>query len=973
MVQCPGCGAALAADAAVCAACGRTPEGEATSAPPTSNSGSGPTPGEGIAVEALPPGSLVGGRYRLLGLIGRGAMGEVYRADDLKLGQVVALKFLPAAVADNASALQRFISEVKLGRQVSHPNVCRLYDLIEVEGRHALSMEYIDGEDLATRIARRGALPAPELVRLAADLCAGLGAAHDRGVVHRDLKPANVLVDRDGRAHIADFGIAALAAEARQRDFSGTLAYMAPEQLAGQPASARSDLFAMGLVLYEAATGKRRYGARDLEELKAQHAAPDNKSREALRKSPAPLLRLLAACLKIDPAARPHDAAAAAALLGSESWLPRPRQLAAAVLVLLVLVGGLGWLGWKRGWIAAGVAAGAPARLGPASAAVLPFANLSGEKRDEYFSDGMSDTLLDRLSQVPQLRIAARTSSFAFKGKSATVQEIGAALGVAALVEGSVQRQGDTLRISAELIRVADGTHLWSKHFDRKAKDLFAIQDEIANAVTTELVGKLLPSSKAALSRRGTDDLEAYQQYLQGHQGMFRVSMDAMQRAEKHLRSAVDRDPHYVAAMLDLVQCWGWQYSLGAYGPEEFQRRAGPMLDRVDALEPGNARVLALRGWLAQTRNDDELAQKLVDRAVALAPDDYGIRINAAGVSMHRSDYAGALRHQDRMIALDPLNAYGYAQRSKTLEYLRRLDEAEAAARHALRLSPDDLVAMSTMANVAVDRNDLVGGLVWAFRIFPHNSDPGLAVAMAFNLDALRYFREGDAWMQVSRRLQPEHNVMADSYEIDRLLQQHQDAAAVAATVLFVAAQREHWELRWDHALLIGCLAAHRSGELAQLRSELQEAGFLPARFDSQALLDWAGPGEPGRDKLDRIFGFGPCAFDASPADAVRRQALRAAYQSLPPAESREWTRTRDARLANDREAMAVELAGLPATGWYLDATAAWQGIGDDRRVRAHRREVSIQEARAREQLPGRLAKVGLSMLPPPATPGTAP
>ena len=196
-------------------------------------------------------------------------------------------------------------------------------------------------------------------------------------------------------------------------------------------------------------------------------------------------------------------------------------------------------------------------------------------------SSFMSDTLIDRLSQVPQLRIAARTSSFSFKGKAATVQEIGAALGVVALVEGSVQRQGDTLRITAELIRVADGTRLWSQAYDRKAKDLFAIQDEIASAVTTALVGKLLPKTKAALAKHGTDNLEAYQFYIQGHQAMNRVSMDAFKRAEKYLRASVGRDPNYVSAMLDLAQCWGWQYNLGAYGKDEFQRRAGPMPSAV--------------------------------------------------------------------------------------------------------------------------------------------------------------------------------------------------------------------------------------------------------------------------------------------------------------------------------------------------------------------------------------------------------
>jgi serine/threonine-protein kinase len=913
----------------------------------------------------LPPGSTIGSRYRLLGLLGRGAMGEVYRAEDLKLGQVVALKFLPAAIADSAAALQAFISEVKLGRQVSHPNVCRMYDLIVVVGRHALSMEYIDGEDLASRLARRGAMTSPELLKLAAELCAGLGAAHDRGVVHRDLKPANILIDRDGGAHIADFGIAALAADTRERDYSGTPVYMAPEQIDGQVASARSDLYAMGLALYEAATGKRRYSARNLDDLKAQHAAGDAATREALRGAPAPVLRLVNACLHADPADRPANARAAAALLGSESWLPKPRQLAAAMLVLMVVLGGAGWIAIKRGWIAAGAAAGAPARLGPASAAVLPFVNLSAAKGDEYFSDGMSDTLLDRLSQVPQLHVAARTSSFAFKGKSATVQEIGTALGVAALVEGSVQRQGETLRISAELIRVSDGTHLWSKHFDHKAQDLFAIQDEIAAAVTKELVGQLLPSSKAALARRGTNDLEAYQEYIRGHQAMNNVSMDSMQRAEKLLQSAVDRDPQYVAAMLDLVQAVGWQYNLGAYGADEFQRRAGPILDRVDALDPGNARVLGLRAWLAQTRNEPDLAIKLADRAVALAPDDYGVRVNAAGAYANNGDVEGMLRQQDRMVALDPLNPYGWSQRAMTLLRLHRLDEAESSARRALKLSPGDLMGMGAMANLAVERHDLPGAMVWLFRIYPHNADPGSAVDAAANLDALGQYAAADAWMAESLRLQPRDNLMAESYGIDRLFIKGEYAASYAAAQAFVKAHKDNWEDRWEHAIAMGCVAAWKAGKLAEFRATLARDGFQPLRFDAAGLRAWAGPGEQGRGKLEDLADLYNCGFDASPADAPRREAFREAFRSYPPSKHDEWFARRDARLREDKRAIADILAKESVVSWFLIPEAEFDGVPDDPAVQAHLRQIIAEEKKAGSGLTTTLAQAGLSMLPP--------
>jgi serine/threonine-protein kinase len=283
---------------------------------------------------------LLAGRYRLVALLGRGGMGEVYRADDTKLGQTVALKFLPDAVARDAAVLDRFYAEVRIGRQVSHPNVCRLYDLIEIDGHHCLSMEFVDGEDLSSLLSRIGRLPADKAVDIARDLCAGLGAAHDKGVIHRDLKPANIMVDGKGRARIADFGIAALAEDIDGQPFAGTPAYTAPEILAGKPASVRSDLYALGLVLYEACTGKRLFEARSLAELKAlQESAETPSLSSSVRDIPVALERAVLMCLEKNPEARPasaHDVMAAlpggdplqAAVAAGET--PSPAMVAAA-------------------------------------------------------------------------------------------------------------------------------------------------------------------------------------------------------------------------------------------------------------------------------------------------------------------------------------------------------------------------------------------------------------------------------------------------------------------------------------------------------------------------------------------------------------------------------------------------------------------------------------------------------------------
>ncbi len=290
---------------------------------------------------AFPPGAMLGERYRIIGLLGKGGMGEVYRADDLKLGQTVALKFLPKAVSGDEALLARFHAEVRLARQVSHPNVCRIYDIGEIEGRHFLSMEYVDGEDLASLLKRIGHLPVDKTIDIARQLCAGLHAAHERGVLHRDLKPANVMLDGRGRVRITDFGLAVATEDAATLgEISGTPAYMAPEQLAGKPASVRSDLYALGLVLYEIATGKRPFDALTLAEMRRKHeeetpAAPSN----LLAGFDPAVEHVILRCLEKDPRARPSSAVqVAAALPGGDPLAaalaagetPSPEMVAAA-------------------------------------------------------------------------------------------------------------------------------------------------------------------------------------------------------------------------------------------------------------------------------------------------------------------------------------------------------------------------------------------------------------------------------------------------------------------------------------------------------------------------------------------------------------------------------------------------------------------------------------------------------------------
>src|SRR6266498_2528257 len=329
-MKCSSCGTALADDTRYCPACGRPvssvsqlPTGLATpseiEAAQRRASPSDPVgrlaSSESIETGGFAPGAVLIERYRIIGLICRGGMGEVYRADDLKLGQPVALKFLPGKLASQKTWIDRFYAEVRHARQISHPNVCRVYDVGEIAGRHFLSMEYVDGEDLASLLRRIGRLPPDKAVEIARELCAGLAAAHNKGVLHRDLKPANVMIDGRGHVRITDFGLAVRTSEGAV-DFAGTPAYMAPEQFEGGAVSVRSDLYSLGLILYEVHTGRRPFEATSIAEWKSRHtqSAPMLPSDRELTLDET-VERAILRCLEKDPLRRPASARQLAAAL----------------------------------------------------------------------------------------------------------------------------------------------------------------------------------------------------------------------------------------------------------------------------------------------------------------------------------------------------------------------------------------------------------------------------------------------------------------------------------------------------------------------------------------------------------------------------------------------------------------------------------------------------------------------------------
>jgi serine/threonine-protein kinase len=415
----------------------------------------------------LSPGNKLG-PYEILAPIRAGGMGEVYRARDTRLGRTVAIKVGAAKFSE------RFEREARAVAALNHPNICALYDV----GADYLVLEYVDGTPLC------GPMPAENALKLAIQIAGALEEAHGKGVLHRDLKPSNILVTAKGTAKLLDFGLAKLAVDSDATQtmaggLMGTPMYMAPEQAEGKPADRRSDVFSFGAVLYEMLAGRRAFGS-------LAAAVRDNpKELEA----PAEVVRIVRRCLAKSPAERFQSMADLKAALERASAQPAERQL---------------------------------------SIAVLPFANLSRDPDDEYFSDGLAEEIMNTLAHLPGLKVTARTSAFAFRGKEQDIRKIAEVLNVRTILEGSVRRSGRRIRVTAQLINAEDGYHLWSERYDREMADVFAMQDEIAAAIAGALEVKLVGRRPAP---RYQPNLQAYEAFLKGRHEMAKSTPESSARA----------------------------------------------------------------------------------------------------------------------------------------------------------------------------------------------------------------------------------------------------------------------------------------------------------------------------------------------------------------------------------------------------------------------------------------------------------
>lgn len=590
------------------------------------------------------------GRYKVQEQVGSGGMGVVYRALDTRLGRTVALKVLPPGLTADPQRRSRFVREAKAASALNHPNIVTIFDIDRVEGIDLIAMEYLPGRTLQDVLAR-GRIPASEALNYALQIAEALAAAHGAGIIHRDIKPANIMIAPSGsgpfQVKVLDFGLAKLSepssSEATTLEAStkgsiiGTAAYMSPEQAEGKPVDARSDIFSFGSVLYEMLSGRRAFRG---ESSLAVLMAVLRETPEPLSGVPSGLQTIVSRCLQKNPDLR----------------YPSALELKMALQACIRL---------------------SPASSSPVKTiAVLPFANLSGDKEQEYFSDGLTEEMISALTRSPGLRVTARTSAFALRGKDLDIREIGARLNVEYILEGSVRRSRNRVRITAQLVNAADGCPLWSERYDREIRDVLDIQEEISQSIVKTLRVHL--AGETPLVKRHTSSPEAYSLYLRGRYHQEKKTPEGLSRAKQCFEEALAADPNYAMAHLGLAE-FHWQNAFyGFQYPKEALAHAKQAATRALEIDDALAEGQALLGTLLGVADCDWPAADLAfQRALELEPNSPWVLFR------YSKDYLWpqgkteeAVAAIERALSLDPLWILGNWALAYFIYAVRRYDRA---------------------------------------------------------------------------------------------------------------------------------------------------------------------------------------------------------------------------------------------------------------------------------------------------------
>ena len=597
--------------------------------------------------------------YRILEKLGGGGMGVVYKAQDTRLDRPVALKFLPPDLTRDPEARERFIHEAKAASALQHPNICTIHDVDETaDNQLFIVMDCYEGQTLGKMI-EGGPLAIDQAINITIQIAQGLQKAHKQGIVHRDIKPANIIITNDDVAKILDFGLAKLAGQAKLTKTGstiGTAAYMSPEQAQGEEIDHRTDIWSLGVVLFEMLTGKLPFRGEHEAALLYSVVHEEPQAIYSLRTDiPPNVASTIAKMLQKRPGERFQDIEGLLSQLSSARTKDESES-----------------------------------KKSLPSIAVLPFVNMSADPENDYFSDGLAEELINALSKLGDLHLVARTSAFQFRGKDVDIREVGRQLNVSTVLEGSVRKAGNRLRITAQLINVADGYHLWSERFDRNIKDVFAVQDEIAMAVVEKLKVELLKGEKEKVTKRYTRDEKAYQLYLRGRYHWNKRYPRAMLKAVEFFQRAIDKDPGYALPYVGIADVFNMLAEFGFVPPQDAYLKSRTLLQKAQEIDDSLSELYVSLGLITYCFEWDlPAAERYVRRSIELNPQNWYAHGTRAEILVAQGRWEEAHEEVNKAMELDPLSSIVHALFGIVLIVAGRVEEGREALSKTIAMEPD--------------------------------------------------------------------------------------------------------------------------------------------------------------------------------------------------------------------------------------------------------------------------------------------
>jgi TolB-like protein/Flp pilus assembly protein TadD len=629
------------------------------------------------------------GPYKIIRSLGAGGMGHVYLGHDARLNRPVAVKLLSFYDAAADERIRRFRQEALSASALNHPNILTIYEIGEFEDHNFIVTEFVEGQTLQERI-RQGAIPLQAAVDIAIQVASALAAAHSAAIVHRDIKPANIMLRPDGLIKVLDFGVAKyIQADDREDQDTllqtapgsiiGTASYMSPEQARGVHIDARSDIWSLGVILYEMFAGRRPFlGDSSLDVLSAVIDRHPSSFSQLGLSVPDALERIVLKALQKDKELRYQNANE---VLNDLKELRKSLELGLQLEPPRTKV----------------------QKSSATSIAVMPFVNMSADPENEYFCDGLSEELSNALMKVEELRVAARTSAFSFKGKSATVSAIGQVLNVSSVLEGSVRKSGDRLRISVQLINASDGYQLWSERYDRQLKDIFDVQDEIALSVVDALKLTLIGKEKAALLKRYTESVEAYELYLKGRYYWWKTAPEEFAKGREYFERALEVDPSYALSYCGLSSYYGFGSAFGMVPPDVGWPRAVASNARSLALDDTLSEVHVNAGGMSMVYlRDFTAAEKEIKRALELNPKFQEAHFIYSFFLLTRFRFEEAIAEANLAVELDPFSPRLVNHLGLSYYIARQFPEAVKAFKRAVELDPKNPLLHNSLADALV-------------------------------------------------------------------------------------------------------------------------------------------------------------------------------------------------------------------------------------------------------------------------------